>query len=97
MPFLQDLHVVLGHHVQLGVLDGDEVLFLERLSAPGECSTTPGSPGGCRRMRPGPGWCCSPTARASGWSASWPDAWSGSPRTPTDPDRIRGLLADIRR
>jgi len=33
MPFLQDLHAVVGHHVQLGVLDGDEVLFVERLTA----------------------------------------------------------------
>jgi DNA-binding IclR family transcriptional regulator len=33
MPYLQDLHAVVGHHVQLGVLDGSEVLFLERLSA----------------------------------------------------------------
>lgn len=35
MPFMEDAHAVLGHHVQLGVLDGTEVLFLERLSAPG--------------------------------------------------------------
>ncbi|MFF4806425.1 IclR family transcriptional regulator C-terminal domain-containing protein [Streptomyces sp. NPDC001351] len=28
------VHDVVGHHVQLSVLDGDEVLFLERLSAP---------------------------------------------------------------
>lgn len=34
MPFMEDAHAVLGHHVQLGVLDGDEVLFVERLSAP---------------------------------------------------------------
>ena len=34
-PFMEDAHAVLGHHVQLGVLDGDEVLFVERLSAPG--------------------------------------------------------------
>jgi DNA-binding IclR family transcriptional regulator len=34
MPFLEDLHAAVGHHVQLGVLDGSEVLFLERLSAP---------------------------------------------------------------
>jgi DNA-binding IclR family transcriptional regulator len=33
MPFLEDLHAVVGHHVQLAVLDGDEVLFLERLTA----------------------------------------------------------------
>jgi DNA-binding IclR family transcriptional regulator len=33
MPFLEDLHAVVGHHAQLGVLDGGEVLFIERLSA----------------------------------------------------------------
>jgi DNA-binding IclR family transcriptional regulator len=33
MPFLEDLHAVMGHHVQLGVLDAGEVLFVERLSA----------------------------------------------------------------
>ncbi len=35
MPFLEDVHAVVGHHAQLGVLDGTEVLFVERLSAPG--------------------------------------------------------------
>lgn len=35
MPFMQDVHDVVGHHVQLGVRDGVEVLFVERLSAPG--------------------------------------------------------------
>nr|GID87759.1 IclR family transcriptional regulator [Actinoplanes derwentensis] len=33
MPYLEDLHAVIGHHVQLGVLDAGEVLFVERLSA----------------------------------------------------------------
>ncbi|GAB2662527.1 IclR family transcriptional regulator [Gordonia jinhuaensis] len=33
MPFLEDLHAVVGHHVQIGVLDDDEVLFVERLSS----------------------------------------------------------------
>jgi DNA-binding IclR family transcriptional regulator len=33
MPYLEDLHAVVGHHVQLAVLHGDEVVFLERLSA----------------------------------------------------------------
>ena len=33
MPFLEDLHAVVGHHAQLGVRDGDEVLFVERLTA----------------------------------------------------------------
>jgi DNA-binding IclR family transcriptional regulator len=35
MPFMEDLHAVVKHHTQLGVLDGEEVLFIERLSAPG--------------------------------------------------------------
>lgn len=35
MPFMEDLHAVVGHHTQLGVLEGDEVLFIERLTAPG--------------------------------------------------------------
>ncbi len=33
MPYLEDLHAVVGHHAQLGVLDGEEVLFIERLTA----------------------------------------------------------------
>ncbi|GLP67348.1 DNA-binding IclR family transcriptional regulator [Streptomyces sp. SAI-126] len=35
MPFMEGVHDVVGHHVQLGVLDGGDVLFLERLTAPG--------------------------------------------------------------
>jgi len=35
LPVMEGVHDVVGHHVQLGVLDGDEVLFLERLTAPG--------------------------------------------------------------
>jgi DNA-binding IclR family transcriptional regulator len=33
MPVLEDLHRTIAQHAQLGVLDGDEVLFVERLSA----------------------------------------------------------------
>ncbi|WP_406432316.1 IclR family transcriptional regulator [Streptomyces sp. NBC_00631] len=35
MPFMAGVHDVVGQHVQLGVLEGSEVLFLERLSVPG--------------------------------------------------------------
>lgn len=35
MPIIHDVHAVVGHHAQLSVLEGREVLFLERLSAPG--------------------------------------------------------------
>ncbi|MHC1558871.1 IclR family transcriptional regulator [Actinomycetospora sp. C-140] len=33
MPVMEQLLATVGHHAQLGVLDGDEVLFVERLSA----------------------------------------------------------------
>lgn len=33
MPHLQDVHATVGQHTQLGILEGHEVLFLERLSA----------------------------------------------------------------
>ena len=34
MPFMADAHAIIGHHVQLGVLDADDVIFVERLSVP---------------------------------------------------------------
>lgn len=34
LPFLEVLHASVRQHAQLGVLDGTEVIFLERLSAP---------------------------------------------------------------
>lgn len=33
MPFMEDLQAIVGHHTQLGVLEGHEVLILERLSS----------------------------------------------------------------
>lgn len=35
MPFLEDAHTVIGQHVLLGVREGAEVVFVERLSAQG--------------------------------------------------------------
>jgi DNA-binding IclR family transcriptional regulator len=35
MPFMEDLHAVVGHHVQLAVLQECEALIVERLSSPG--------------------------------------------------------------
>jgi DNA-binding IclR family transcriptional regulator len=35
MPILRAAHAAIGQHLHLAVLDGDEVLFIERLSAPG--------------------------------------------------------------
>lgn len=33
MPVMEQLQTSIGHHTQLGVLDGEDVLFVERLSA----------------------------------------------------------------
>ncbi|CAN7329075.1 helix-turn-helix domain-containing protein [Arthrobacter sp. LjRoot78] len=33
MPVMEDLHAIVGQHIQLGVMEGDEVLFVERLTA----------------------------------------------------------------
>ncbi|MEV4991623.1 IclR family transcriptional regulator [Pseudarthrobacter sp. LMD1-1-1.1] len=35
LPVMEDLRKVMGHHVQLAVLEAAEVLFLERVEAPG--------------------------------------------------------------
>jgi DNA-binding IclR family transcriptional regulator len=35
MPVMEDLHAIVGQHTQLGVMEGDDVLFIERLTAPG--------------------------------------------------------------
>lgn len=35
MPFMEDLHAIIGQHIQLGVMEGGDVLFVERLTAPG--------------------------------------------------------------
>ncbi|TFD86982.1 IclR family transcriptional regulator [Cryobacterium lactosi] len=35
LPFLEDLHAVVQQHTTLGVLDGDDVLYVERLTAHG--------------------------------------------------------------
>lgn len=35
LPVMEDLRKVMGHHVQLAALDGEDVLFLERIEAPG--------------------------------------------------------------
>ncbi|MGQ4615876.1 IclR family transcriptional regulator domain-containing protein [Nocardia sp. R7R-8] len=38
LPVMEDLHTVVRQHVQLSVREGEEVLFLDRLSAPGAVS-----------------------------------------------------------
>ncbi|MCW2683416.1 MAG: Transcriptional regulator, IclR family protein [Blastococcus sp.] len=98
MPYLEDLHAVVGHHAQLAVLDGDDVIFLERLSARDAVinySRVAGrlplhiSSSGIVLMAYGP-----------------PELWnrvlarpleSRTPATITTPDRLRATLEQVRR
>jgi DNA-binding IclR family transcriptional regulator len=98
MPFLEDLHAVIGQHVQLAVLDGDEVLFVERISAPnavinytriaGRLSLHASSSGLVLLAHAPPELqervLAAPLRRLT-------------PRTPTRPAQLREMLADIRR
>jgi DNA-binding IclR family transcriptional regulator len=98
MPFLQDLHAVVGHHVQLGVLDGEEVLFVERLSAPGAVVNYTRIAGRLRSHASSSGV----VLLAFGPRDLQERVLAGpleplTPHTITDPDQLRALLADVRR
>ena len=97
MPFLEDVHAVVGHHAQLGVLDGEDVLFLERLTARDAVVNSPGSPAGCRCPPRRPGWCCSPTPPPTSRSGCWPGRCGRSPRPASDRRPSCGpALAEVR-
>jgi len=98
MPFMEDLHGVIGHDVQLGVRDGDHALFVERLTAPGaviNCTRVAGrlplnaSSSGLVLLAHGPRELQHRVLAGplSGYTSN----------TITTPDRLRGTLADIRR
>lgn len=98
MPFLQDLHAVVGHHVQLGVLDGEEVLFVERLSAPGAVVNYTRIAGRLQPHASSSGvvlLAFGPRELQERLLAGPLEALT--PHTITDPDRLRALLADVRR
>lgn len=98
MPFLQDVHAVVGHHVQLAVLDGDQVLFVERLSAPGAVVNYTRIAGRLPLHASSSGV----VLLASGPRDLQERVLAGplerqTAHTITDPGRLRALLADIRR
>ncbi|MEX5304280.1 IclR family transcriptional regulator [Kocuria sp. CPCC 205258] len=98
MPVLEDLHAQVRQHAQIGVLDGTEVLFLERLSAPdavvnftriaGRLSLHASSSGLVLLAHSG-------AAFQEEVLAGPHEAFTDS--TPTDPERLRRMLALIRR
>jgi DNA-binding IclR family transcriptional regulator len=98
MPFLEDLHDVVGHHTQLGVLEGREALFVERLSAPGSVVNVTRIAG---RL---PLHASSSGLVLLAWAARdlQEEVLAGplerlTPHTPHTPGRLRTVLADVRR
>lgn len=98
LPFMEDVHAVVNHHVQLGVLDGDEVIFLERLSAPGAVVNYTRIAGRLPLYASSSGL----VLLAFG-STELQDRVLSAPMVPytantiTTPDRLRAALAEIRR
>ncbi|GAA1846636.1 IclR family transcriptional regulator [Pseudonocardia ailaonensis] len=98
MPYLEDLHEVTRENVQLAVLDGAEVVYVERLSAPDAVSI---------RSRAGSRLPATATAVGLAMLAhadpELVDAVLAAPvrrfttRTVTDPRTLRHLLGEVRR
>ncbi|MBA8826161.1 DNA-binding IclR family transcriptional regulator [Saccharopolyspora lacisalsi] len=98
MPFLEDLHAVVGHHVQLGVREEREALFVERLSAPGAVINLTriagrlplhASSSGVVLLAHAPG-------RLQEQVLAGP-LHAYTPRTVVDPGELRAMLADVRK
>jgi DNA-binding IclR family transcriptional regulator len=98
LPFLEDLYEATHENVQLSVLDGDEVVFVERLSGRRAVKT---------RTRVGGRLSGIATAGGRVLLAHAPrevvekiltePVHAYTPQTITDPKKLRRLLADVRR
>jgi DNA-binding IclR family transcriptional regulator len=98
MPFLEDLHAVIGQHVQLAVLDGDEVLFVERMSAPNAVINYTRIAGRLSLHASSSGQVLLAHAPAEQQERVLAGPLRRlTPNTPTRPDLIRAMLAEIRR
>ncbi|WP_425840917.1 IclR family transcriptional regulator [Streptomyces fractus] len=98
MPFMEDLLSVVRHHTQIGVLEGTDVLVLERLSARSAVSNVARIAG---RL---PAHAISTGLVLLAYSPPevWEQALTGplerhTPGTVTDPAELRRLLAQVRR
>ena len=98
MPFLEDLHAVVGHHVQLGVLEDDEVLFIERLSNPGAVINVTRIAGRLPLHASSSGLVLLANASPALQDQIFRrPLTSYTAQTITDPENLRAVLAEIRR
>jgi DNA-binding IclR family transcriptional regulator len=98
MPFMEDLHAVVGQHTQLAILDGREALFVERLSTPGAVTNLTRIAGRLPLHASSSGLVLLANA-----PAELQESVLAGPLKPytdntvVDPTRLRALLADVRR
>jgi DNA-binding IclR family transcriptional regulator len=98
MPFMADAHSAIGHHVQLGVLDGDEVIFVERLSAPHAVINYTRIAGRLPLHVSSSGLVLLAHAPAAFQERMLARPMAGyTPNTITEPRRLRTVLAEVRR
>jgi DNA-binding IclR family transcriptional regulator len=98
LPVMEDLLAHTGHHVSLGVLEGTDVLYIERLAADESTVNITRIAG----RLPVHGCSAGLVFMAFGTDEEQERFLSRrleklTPDTVTDPDRLRGLLATIRR
>jgi DNA-binding IclR family transcriptional regulator len=98
LPIMEDLHAVVGHHIQLGILEGSEVLFVERLSAPGAVVNITKVAGRLPPHASSSGLILLAHAPAELQNAVLDGPLPSYTRyTVVSPGRLRRLLADVRR
>lgn len=98
LPHLAWLQGIVGQNTQFGVRDGDEVLFLERVQAPGAVVNYTTVAGRLPLTASSSGLVLLAHAdRATLARVRAQVAPSYTPHTPTDPEHIRRLLAHVRR
>jgi DNA-binding IclR family transcriptional regulator len=98
MPFMEDVQAVTRQHVQLSVLEGDDVLFIERLSARNAVVNLSQIGGRLPAHMSSSGLVLvafAPPERQERVLALPMTASTG--RTITDPDRLRRAFAEVRR
>jgi DNA-binding IclR family transcriptional regulator len=97
MPYMEDLHDVVGHHVQLGVLQHHELLIVERLSVPGGVRNVSRFGGRLPLYAAAPGLVLLANSPAQVQESVLSMRMRGlTPHTITEPRRLRLLLSDIR-
>jgi DNA-binding IclR family transcriptional regulator len=98
MPFMEDLHAVVGQHTQLAILDGREALFVERLSTPGAVDNVTRIAGRLPLHASSSGLVLLANAPAELQEAVLAGPLPAFTRqTVVDPPELRALLADVRR